>query len=461
MMGRKNDQQGRFFYHLNLDEYVPEDHLLRGVDRFLDLGQLHEYLEPFYSHTGRPSIDPELLIRMLIIGYCYGIRSERQLCEEVQLNLAYRWFCRLSIEDEVPDHSTFSKNRHGRFRDSEAFRFLFEQVVERCISEGLVSGEGFAIDASIVKADASRSLSRSLKRDDDDDWPRPGGSRRAVREYLDALDEGAQPMRSISTTDPAAQFTGATGDKPFYAYSTNYLIDTEAGIIVDVEATRAHRTDEVASTKTMIERVEKRFNLKPTRLAADTAYGNAETLGWLVEEKAIEPHIPVWDKSERRPNRLGRSDFTWVADSDCYICPDGARLVANLGIKRRVEKRVTKENTVIYRASVEHCRTCPHKAKCCPKEPSRKIHRSIHEDARDLARAIGETEAYQRSSNQRKKVEMLFGHMKRIMKLDRLRLRGLTGASDEFLMAATVQNLRRMALWLRRGPPQPGIIASG
>lgn len=452
MMGRKNDGQGQFFYHFDLEQRVPEDHLLRGVDRFLDLSGLHDHLAPFYSHTGRPSIDPELLMRMLIIGYCYGIRSERRLCEEVELNLAYRWFCRLSIEDEVPDHSTFSKNRHGRFRDSEAFRFLFEQVVERCLAEGLVSGEGFAIDASIVKADASPERSKALRKDDDDEWPRPGGSSRAVREYLTALDAGAEPMRSVSTTDPAAQFTGATGGKAFYAYSTNYLVDTQAGIIVDVQATRAHRGEEVASTKSMVERVEQRFKLKPRRLAADTAYGNADILGWLVEDKAIEPHIPVWDRSERRPDRFGRTDFAWRADADCYVCPGGKRLEPNL---RKADKRhrVTKANTIIYRARAVDCRECAHKAHCCPKEPAKKIHRSIHEDARDLARSIGETAAYQRSSNQRKQVEMLFGHMKRILKLDRLRLRGLTGATDEFLLAAAAQNLRRMALWLGRSPP--------
>ncbi len=454
MMGRKDDHQGHFFYHFKLDERIPQDHLLRGIDQFLDLSRLHEHLEPFYSHTGRPSIDPEMMIRMLIIGYCYGIRSERRLCEEVQLNLAYRWFCRLSLEDEVPDHSTFSKNRHGRFRDSEVLRFVFEEVVERCLAEGLVSGEGFAIDASIVKADASRARSKSLKHDDDD-WPRPSGSSRAVREYLAALDEGNEPMRSVSTTDPAAQFTGATGDKPFYAYSTNYLIDTEAGIIVDVEATRAHRTDEVASTKTMLERVEERFDLKPKRLAADTAYGSAALLGWLVEEKEILPHIPVWDKSEGKPELFGRSEFTWVADSDWYVCPSGKRLESNLRQLKKPRSVITKENTIIYRARSADCGSCSLKSRCCPNTPSRKIHRSMHEDARDLARSLVHTNAYRQSSNQRKKVEVLFGHMKRILKLDRLRLRGLTGANDEFLMAATAQNLRRMALWLGQSPPRP------
>ena len=164
MMGRQSGCQDRLFYSFHLDAHVPSDHLLRGIDRFVDLGGLRRHLAPFYSHTGRPSVDPELMIRMLIVGYCFGIRSERRLCEEVHLNLAYRWFCRLGLEDAVPEHSTFSKNRHGRFRDSDAFRHLFETVLQRCIVEGLVGGEGFAIDASVVKADASRARRRPRRR---------------------------------------------------------------------------------------------------------------------------------------------------------------------------------------------------------------------------------------------------------------------------------------------------------
>ncbi len=164
MMGQAGNQY-RLFYSFNLDDHVPRDHLLRGINRFLDLGGLRQHLVPFYSHTGRPSIDPELMVRMLVVGYCFGIRSERRLCEEVHLNLAYRWFCQLGLEDKIPDHSTFSKNRHGRFRQSETFRHVFEVVLRRCMSEGLVGGEGFAVDASIIKADA-RKVARQIGKTD-------------------------------------------------------------------------------------------------------------------------------------------------------------------------------------------------------------------------------------------------------------------------------------------------------
>ena len=182
MMGSSDTPQKPFFYAFNLDDAVPQDHLLRSIDRFLDLSDLRQHLAPYYSHTGRPSVDPELMIRMLLIGYCLGIRSERRLCEEVKLNLAYRWFCRLSIEDKVPDHSTFSKNRHGRFREAEAFRFVFEQVLERCINAGLVSGEGFAVDASVVKADASRQ--RHQRRSHTVIHRRAGQQHRVVRPFM-------------------------------------------------------------------------------------------------------------------------------------------------------------------------------------------------------------------------------------------------------------------------------------
>jgi transposase len=185
MMGRQEVAQAPLFYSFNLEAHIPANHLLRGIDRFLDLSELHQHLAPHYSNTGRPSIDPALLIRMLVVGYCFGIRSERQLCDEVHLNLAYRWFCRLGLEDKVPDHSTFSKNRHGRFRDNDTLRFVFEKVLARCLEEGLVGGEGFAVDASVVRADASRQRGvpgREVAFDRSTSLTRP------VREYLEALD---------------------------------------------------------------------------------------------------------------------------------------------------------------------------------------------------------------------------------------------------------------------------------
>ena len=449
MMGQQGGNQDRLFYSFNLDTHVPSDHLLRGVDRFLDLGELREHLAAFYSHTGRPSIDPELMIRMLIVGYCFGIRSERRLCEEVHLNLAYRWFCRLGLEDTVPDHSSFSKNRHGRFRESDTFRHVFEAVLRRCMTEGLVGGEGFAVDASVVRADANRA--RGVPGAQAMEWKNGDGATRAVREYLaglEAANPADTPPKSVSLTDPAARYTAAPGGPAFYAYSTNYLVDVHAGIIVDVEATPALRTDEVNATRTMIDRVQERFDLKPNKLIGDMAYGAAELLGWMVHEKAIAPHVPVWDKTQRNDQTLSSSDFQWNEQADEYRCPQGHVLRSQWRAFKSPRTHITQADTIIYRSSQADCATCPIKARCCPNTPMRKIARSVHESAREVARDIAKSAGYQQSRKDRKKVEMLFAHLKRILKLDRLRLRGLSGARDEFLLAAAAQNLRRMAKWL-------------
>jgi len=449
MMGPKQEAQAALFYEFSLDEHVPQDHLLRSVDRFVDLDDIRQYLAEFYSNTGRPSIDPELLIRMLLVGYCFGIRSERRLCEEVHLNLAYRWFCRLDLTDRVPDHSTFSKNRHGRFRESELLRHLFEMTVARCIQEGLVSGQRMAIDASLIEADANKQNSTPKEAWDAKDID-PTDAPRAVREYLDTLDEAAfgaasevQP-KFTSHSDPASQWTAARKGPAFFSYSDNYLIDTDHGVIVDVEATRSIRQAEVGSTKTMLNRVKEKFDLHPERLIADTAYGTGPMLGWLVDRK-IAPYIPVFDKAGRSDRTWSRADFEWDAENDQYICPEGHALKQFRRNYSDPNRGPTGQGVARYRVLKLICQACPSKAKCCPNADARKITREETEDARQVARDIAKTKQYAISMKLRKKVEMLFAHLKRILGLGRLRLRGPCGANDEFLLAATAQNLRKLA----------------
>jgi len=407
MMGERMVEQEALFYGFSLEQHVPDDHLLRSIDRFADLTSVRDHLRDFYSSTGRPSIDPELMVRMLIVGYCSGIRSERRLCEEVHLNLAYRWFCRLGLEGRVPDHSTFSKNRHGRFRDSDLLRHVFEQTVHRCLAEGLVGGEGFAVDASLIKADANRQ--RGVPGTDGHGDLSPA---RAVKEYIAVLDDAAfggatqVTPKFISPSDPAARWTGAHGGQAFFAYSTNYLIDLENAVIVDVEASTAIRQAEVTATQTMLKRAANLFGLKPARLAADTAYGSAKMLSWLVNDQGIEPHIPVFDKSARKDGTFSRDDFQYDHDGDVYLCP-GGKMMHTKGTL------VNGGATLLYRASKYDCDPCKLKSRCCPKEPARKIPRSIYEGARDMAREIARTDAYVVSRRERKKVEMLFAHLKR------------------------------------------------
>ena len=454
MKGERQSGQDALFYEFSLERHVPAEHLLRSIDRFVELDGLRCELAPFYSEKGRPSIDPELMIRMLIVGYCFGIRSERRLCQEVHLNLAYRWFCRLGLDGTVPDHSTFSKNRHGRFRESDLLRQVFDTTVRRCMAEGLVGGDGFAVDASMIKADANRQ--RSVP---GSEWQCPEAANHAVREYLSVLDDAAfgaaTPVvpKFISHADPASRWTGANGGLAFFAYCTNYLVDLKHAVILDVEATTAVRQAEGTAQQRMIDRTQERFGLWPERLAADAAYGSAENLAWLVHERAIEPHIPVFDKSQRTDGTFSRDDFAYDRERDCYICPAGKELRKRQKIYRVPRPLVDEDGMMRYRASKLDCESCSLKPQCCPKAPARKIPRSIHEGARDMARDIAKTEGYRTSRCQRKKGEMLFAHLKRILKLDRLRLRGPNGARDEFHLAATAQNLRKLAMLIPMPTP--------
>ncbi len=457
MMGRLEREQEQLFYSFRLDEAVPDDHPVRGIAAVLDLSWVHAELTPYYPKIGRPSIDPVLMIRMLLVGYAFAIRSERMLCREVKVNLAYRWFCGLSIEDKIPDHSAFSRARNERFRDSDIFRQVFEHVVEACIAAGLVGGEGFAVDASLIAADANKQ--RSIP---GPEWEKPRDSEtasHAVKEYLATLDDAAFGAASevtpkfVSPSDPAAQWTGAMKGAAFFAYSDNYLIDVKCGVIMGVKASRAIRQAEVGVSQTMIERTEERFGLKPKWLAGDTAYGSGKNLNWLVNDKDIAPHIPVIDKSKREDGTFSREDFTFDKERNVYVCPANKTLTTTGTV-------INDGETLRYIASTSDCRGCLLKAQCCPKAPFRRIPRSIYEEARDVARMLAKTKAFEQSRRDRKRVEMLFAHLKRILRLGRLRLRGPHAAQFEFTLAAIAQNLRRLARLVTRPPPTVAVRAA-
>lgn len=450
MMGPRQEAQVALFYAFSLEDHVPKDHLLRSIDRHLDLSSVRGHLADFYSHTGRPSVDPELMIRMLLVGYCFGIRSERRLCEEVHLNLAYRWFCRLDLTDRIPDHSTFSKNRHGRFRESDLLRHVFEATVSRCMKEGLVGGQGFAVDASLISADVQKQNSSNPE-----DWAAreidPADAPRAVREYLDTLDDEAfgaattAKPKFTAHADPASQWTAARKGPAFFAYSDNYLIDTDHGIIVDVDASRSNKTAEVGAMRKMLDRTEERFGVKPDWIAADTAYGSSENLVWLALKRQILPFIPVFDKGERTDGTFSRSDFKWDSENDRYICPEGKELRHLRRNYSNPDRFKPKPGRRQYRSLKTECQVCPSKLKCCPKTATRHISRERYEIVRDFARQCTASEFNPTAQRRRKKVEMLFAHLKRILGLGRLRLRGPCGVRDEFTLAATAQNLRKLA----------------
>jgi hypothetical protein len=329
-----------------------------------------------------------------------------------------------------------------------------------CIAARLVGGEAFSVDASLIKADVDKK--KRAPGDQPIAWPNAEQASHAVREYLAALDTAhskeeigdgddggssggrrRKPPKEVSLTDPQATWVARPGMDPFFAYDANYLIDNKAGIIIDAEGTRANRVVEISVTRTMIERVARRFGLQPQRLAGDTVYGAVSLLKWLVDRQ-ITPHIPVWDKSARSDGTFSRADFVFDQERNVYVCPGGAQLTST--------GNIDQGHIVYYRANKKDCSACSLKPRCTT-AAVRKVTRDLNEDVRDSVRALANTDAFQQSRRERKKVEMRFAHMKRVLRLDRLRLRGLSGARDEVLLTATAQNLRRLVKLLGRVPP--------
>jgi transposase len=387
----------------------------KPVASAVQAGARHHALRRVGAHGRNAAAAPPSkdTIRMLLVGYCYGIRHERRLCQEVALHLAYRWFCKLDLDDKVPHHSTFSVNRLGRFRESGSLRHIFERVVATCMAAGLVKGEGLAVDASVMQANASRYHGKAPN---ELDWTDAQRQKRAVAEYLAGLEAETQvqdggdshdggsdgkptaapdrkPPKVISPSDPSSAWTAKANKRVQFGYGLNYLIDVEHAIIVDVEATPARTYDEVASTRTMIERTERRLDLKPDWLTADTAYGTGKLLAWLLG-KNITPHIPVWERYPASDGMFSRSDFTYDAERDVYVCPNSKLL--------RTSGTVHDGRARNYLSQPQGCRACTLKQQCT-RAPFKKIARDINEDARNHARSLKGTPAFERSSNARKK----------------------------------------------------------
>jgi transposase len=320
MMGQQPRTES-LFYYFRLQDQIPEDHLLRLIDRHIDFSFVRKQLKEFYSPTGRPSIDPEVLLRLLLVGYLYGITSERRLLEEVRMHLAYRWFTRLGFEQEIPDHSTFSKNRHGRFRQSGVFREVFEEIVRRCLEAGLVEGQNLAVDGTLVEANASRE-SRVPRMQ----LKEAAQISRTVREYLAELEQmnPVSDAKKVSTTDPDAILTTKGSGTARMAYYDNYLIDTASRVIVGVEATPALSRQEMVAARKMLERVEK-LGVRPESLGADKAYGSGEFLAWLLA-RGVQPHIPVIDRRHQTGGHFTRDQFRYKPQENTYYCPEGKPL---------------------------------------------------------------------------------------------------------------------------------------
>src|SRR5713101_2328558 len=426
MMGHHARSEA-LFYYFRLEDQVPENHLLRLIDKHISFEFVRERLRESYSETGRPSIDPELLLRILLIGYLYGITSERKLVEELRMHLAWRWFTGLGFDQEIPHHSTFSKNRHGRFQESKLFEQLFQEIVARCLEVGLVQGDNLSVDGSFVEANANKG-SRIPR----EQLAEAAQVNQTVRQYLVELEqqnpteEPVHEQDQVSTTDPDATYATKGGTPARLGYYDNYLVDNRSCVIVGVQATAARMSQET--------------------VAADDTYGNGEFLQWLME-RGITPYMRTRDSALRKNSPLyGPDRFTFLPESNSYLCPAGQPLnFVGLNVRNR---------THAYIGSRKRCGACPQKAQCTTGQYKYlAIH--IHEPARQRARDLANTPAFAHSQRERRKVEALFAELKNQIGLRRLRLRRMKFVREQFFLAAAAQNIKRLVRFLSQLPRPP------
>jgi transposase len=439
MMGQHSRSEA-LFYYFRLEDQVPETHLLRLIEKHISFGFVRERLKASYSETGRPSIDPELLLRILLIGYLYGISSERKLVEELRMHLAWRWFTGLGFDQEIPHHSTFSKNRHGRFQESNLFEQMFEEIVKQCVEVGLVGGDNLSVDGSFVEANAAKE-SRIPR----EQLAEAAHVNHTVRQYLveleeqNPVEEPVHEQERVSTTDPDSTYATKGGTPARLGYYDNYLVDNYSCVIVGVQATAARMSQETVAAQDMLTRFAQWQGRKPVSVAADTTYGNGEFLQWLAE-RDITPYMRTRDSVHRKNSPFyGPERFTYLPESNSYRCPAGQQL--NYG------GRNLRNRTFAYIGTRKRCGSCSQKAQCTS-GAFRYLAIHMDEPARQRARELAATPAFAHAQRQRKKVEALFAELKNQIGLRRLRLRRMKFVREQFFLAAAAQNIKRLVRFL-------------
>ena len=439
MMGHHARSEA-LFYYFRLEDQIPEHHLLRLIDKHVSFEFVREQLKASYSETGRPSIDPELLLRILLIGYLYGITSERKLVEELRMHLAWRWFTGLGFDQEIPHHSTFSKNRHGRFQESKLFEQLFEQIVRQCVEVGLVRGNNLSVDGSFVEANAAKE-SRIPR----EQLSEAAEVHQTLRQYLreveeqNPVEEPVHEQEQVSTTDPDSTYATKGGTPARLGYYDNYLVDNASCVIVGVQATAARMSQETVAAQQMLTRFAAWQRRAPESLAADTTYGNGEFLQWLADRN-ITPYMRTRDSIHRKRSPFfGPERFTYKPEQDRYICPAGQPLNYG-GLSHR-------NHSWTYIGTRKRCGPCALRPQC-----TSAVFRCLvihqHEPARQRARELVNTLEFVQAQRQRKKVEALFAELKNQIGLRRLRLRRLKFVREQFFLAAVAQNIKRLVRFL-------------
>ena len=450
MMGRHSRAES-LFYYFRLEDQVPETHLLRLIEKHISFEFVRQQLKDSYSETGRPSIDPELLLRILLIGYLYGITSERKLVDELRMHLAWRWFTGLGFDQEIPHHSTFSKNRHGRFQESKLFEQLFEQIVKQCVEVGLVQGKQLSVDGTFVEANAAKE-SRIAR----EQLAEAAQVHRTVRQYLkeveeqNPVEEPVHKQDQVSTTDPDSTYATKGGTPARLGYYDNYLVDNHSCVIVGVQATAARMSQETVAAQGMITRFAHWQGREAESVTADTTYGNGEFLQWLADRN-ITPYMRTRDSVHRKNSPFyGPERFTYQPESNSYLCPAGQQL--NYG------GRSLRNRTNVYIGTRKRCGECALKSQCTS-AAVRYLAIHMEEAARQRARKLVNTPEFAKAQRQRKKVEALFAELKNQIGLRRLRLRRLKFVREQFFLAATAQNLKRLARFLSQ-PTKPVLVTA-
>jgi transposase len=450
MIGERNKQEP-LFYYFRISDMIPEGHILRLINKYVNFSFIRNKVRHLYSDMGRPSIDPEVLMRMLLIGYLYGITSERKLCEEVKMHIGYRWFVGLHMNDEVPDHSTFSKNRHGRFKESGIFQEIFDEIVRQCIKCSLVSGEHLTTDSTLVKANASfKSMEPIVVKMKPKEFIEKVEEENPVEEdrSWEPNDDYKHRGEKISNqthrskTDPDARLARhAKGQQTKLSHSASYVMDNKSHVIVGVKANSPDRNSDAKAATEMLKECKWKFKLKPKTLGADKGYATGEFVYEVIKEGII-PHVPVMDtRSKNDKGIYSIKEFKFDNEHNEYICPQGKRL-KYLGIHKHSRQ-------FVYRAKVKDCKACPVKEKCT-KDRSRSLSYHIYEDYLKYAKKQTKTLAYRISQRMRKRIEELFGEAKDYMGLRVAKFRRLWNVKEQFLLTATAQNIKRMAKLLHR-----------
>lgn len=470
MIGEKSKEE-RLFYYLRPEDLIPEDHILRLIHEHVDFSFIREKVQHLYSHTGRPSVDPEVMMRMLLVGYLFGISSERRLCDEVQMHLGYRWFVGLSIEDKVPDHSTFSKNRHGRFKESGIYQEMFDAIVRQCIEQGLVSGKHVTVDSTLVKANASfKTIEPIVVELKPEEYLQKVEKENAVegQSAQNSADEPWQPSDDFphqgqkisndthrSKVDPDSRLARKSiHAKTDLSYGVSYLMDNKHRVIVGADSHLPNRyADQQAGLK-LTRRMRWVYGLKPKTLGADKGYATGEFVHRMLEDSVL-PHIPMMDtRAEHDKGIYPIERFHYDAQQNRFICPQGKVL--------KYSRLQPHSKQHVYRASSKDCKHCPVKPQCT-RSTYRSLSYHIYEPSVEIARRLTQTRPYRISQRMRKRIEELFGEAKEFMGMRQMKFRRAVYVREQALLTAMAQNIKRMARLLSRMGPktQAGVLAEG